>query len=71
MVRIGVDNDTLNFLNFDKYTDRTDLYYRQLPDDFTNCLRKHVIFRPAATKGSMILTLNSQDWILWRNGFYQ
>lgn len=33
-VRIGVDNDTLNFLNFDKYTNRDDLYYKQLPDNF-------------------------------------
>ena len=33
-VRIGVDNDTLNFLNFDKYTDRSDLYYKQLPESF-------------------------------------
>lgn len=33
-VHIGVDNDTLSFLNFDKYTDRTDLYYRQLPENF-------------------------------------
>lgn len=33
-VRIGVDSDTLNFLNFDKYTDRTDLYYKQLPESF-------------------------------------
>lgn len=33
-VRIGVDSDTLNFLNFDKYTDRSDLYYKQLPESF-------------------------------------
>lgn len=33
-VRIGVDKDTLGFLNFDKYTDRSDLYYKQLPDNF-------------------------------------
>jgi hypothetical protein len=33
-VRIGVDNDTLNFLNHDKYTDRSDLYYKQLPENF-------------------------------------
>lgn len=33
-VRIDVDNDTLNFLNHDKYTDRTDLYYKQLPENF-------------------------------------
>lgn len=33
-VRIGVDNDTLNFLNIDKYTERTDLYYKQLPENF-------------------------------------
>lgn len=34
MVRVGVDSDTLNFLNFDKYTDRSDLYYKQLPENF-------------------------------------
>lgn len=33
-VRIGVDNDTLAFLNRDKYTERTDLYYKQLPENF-------------------------------------
>lgn len=33
-VRIGVDNDTLNFLNIDKYSTRTDLYYKQLPENF-------------------------------------
>jgi hypothetical protein len=33
-VRIDVDNDTLNFLNYDKYTGRSDLYYKQLPADF-------------------------------------
>ncbi|MFA7492344.1 MAG: DUF4973 domain-containing protein [Bacteroidales bacterium] len=34
IVRIGVDNDTLNYLNRDKYTDRSDLYYKQLPENF-------------------------------------
>ena len=34
MVRIGVDNDTLDYLNLDKYTDRSDLYYKQLPENF-------------------------------------
>jgi Domain of unknown function (DUF1735). len=33
-VRIDVDNDTLNFLNYDKYTGRSDLYYKQLPESF-------------------------------------
>ena len=33
-VKIAVDNDTLNNLNFDKYTHRDDLYYRQLTEDF-------------------------------------
>jgi hypothetical protein len=33
-VRIGVDNDTLALLNYDKYTLRSDLYYRQLPENF-------------------------------------
>lgn len=33
-VKIGIDNDTLNSLNFDKYTDRQDLYYKQLPEEF-------------------------------------
>lgn len=33
-VKIGVDNDTLNALNIDKYTDRKDLYYKQLPGNF-------------------------------------
>lgn len=33
-VRIDVDNDTLNFLNHDKYTGRADLYYKQLPENF-------------------------------------
>ncbi|MCW1736083.1 MAG: DUF4973 domain-containing protein [Dysgonamonadaceae bacterium] len=34
IARIDVDNDTLNFLNFDKYAHRSDLYYRQLPENF-------------------------------------
>jgi hypothetical protein len=33
-VRIDVDNDTLNFLNYDKFTARSDLYYKQLPQKF-------------------------------------
>ena len=33
-VRIDVDNDTLNYLNYDRYTERSDLYYRQLPENF-------------------------------------
>lgn len=33
-VRIGVDSDTLSALNFDKYTNRSDLYYKQLPENF-------------------------------------
>lgn len=33
-VRIGVDNDTLNLLNYDKYTNRSDLYYKQLPESY-------------------------------------
>lgn len=33
-VNIGIDNDTLSFLNLDKYTNRTDLYYKQLPEEF-------------------------------------
>ena len=33
-VRIGVDNDTLNDLNIGRYADRSDLYYRQLPENF-------------------------------------
>ena len=33
-VRIDVDHDTLNHLNFDKYSVRSDLYFRQLPEGF-------------------------------------
>lgn len=33
-VRVGVDNDTLAALNFDKYSKREDLYYKQLPESF-------------------------------------
>lgn len=33
-VKVAVDNDTLNALNFDKYSERSDLYYRQLPESF-------------------------------------
>jgi hypothetical protein len=33
-VRIDVDNDTLNFLNVGRYADRSDLYYKQLPESF-------------------------------------
>lgn len=33
-VKITVDNDTLTHLNFDKYTNRSDLYYKQLPENF-------------------------------------
>lgn len=35
-VKIAVDNDTLNNLNFDKYSGRSDLYYKQLPENFYN-----------------------------------
>lgn len=35
-VKISVDNDTLNYLNFDKYTERSDLFYKQLPEHFYN-----------------------------------
>lgn len=33
-VRIDVDNDTLNYLNTERYAARSDLYYRQLPAEF-------------------------------------
>lgn len=33
-VRIGVDNDTLNVFNKQKYQHRTDLYFKQLPEQF-------------------------------------
>lgn len=33
-VRIELDNDTLNLLNFERYADRSDLYYKQLPVNF-------------------------------------
>lgn len=33
-VRIGIDNDTLAILNNSKYSTRTDLYYKQLPESF-------------------------------------
>lgn len=33
-IRIDVDNDTLGILNQEKYTNRTDLYYKQLPASF-------------------------------------
>ncbi|MGV8962117.1 MAG: DUF4973 domain-containing protein [Candidatus Saccharimonadaceae bacterium] len=33
-VRIDVDSDTLNYLNYDKYSTRSDLYYKQLPVNF-------------------------------------
>ncbi|TDQ07139.1 DUF4973 domain-containing protein [Pedobacter metabolipauper] len=33
-IQIGVDNDTLNVLNQEKYQYRTDLYYKQLTNDF-------------------------------------
>ena len=33
-VKISVDNDTLADLNYDKYTERYDLYYKQLPEQF-------------------------------------
>jgi hypothetical protein len=33
-VHIGVDNDTLNNLNIGRYADRSDLYYKQLPENF-------------------------------------
>ena len=33
-VQIGVDNDTLNILNQEKYQYRTDLYFKQLPQQF-------------------------------------
>lgn len=33
-VKIAVDQDTLAILNEEKYANRTDLHYRQLPDEF-------------------------------------
>jgi hypothetical protein len=33
-IRIDVDNDTLAILNQEKYANRTDLYYKQLPTSF-------------------------------------
>jgi hypothetical protein len=33
-VHIDVDNDTLNLLNFGRYAARSDLYYKQLPEEF-------------------------------------
>lgn len=34
IVKIGIDNDTLTDLNYDIYTERYDLYYKQLPEQF-------------------------------------
>lgn len=33
-VHIDVDNDTLNLLNIGRYAQRSDLYYKQLPENF-------------------------------------
>lgn len=33
-IKIGVDNDTLDLLNKAKYLSRTDLFYKQLPENF-------------------------------------
>lgn len=33
-INIGVDNDTLDILNQEKFTNRIDLYYKQLPTSF-------------------------------------
>lgn len=33
-VRIDVDNDTLNLLNIGRYAQRSDLYYKQMPEQF-------------------------------------
>ncbi|MDO5570762.1 MAG: DUF4973 domain-containing protein [Bacteroidales bacterium] len=33
-INIGIDNDTINDLNFEKYSYREDLYYKQLPESF-------------------------------------
>lgn len=33
-IKVGVDNDTLAILNQEKYFDRSDLYFRQLPEQF-------------------------------------
>lgn len=33
-IKIGVDNDTLSILNWERFQKRTDLYFKQLPEQF-------------------------------------
>lgn len=47
-VRIDVDNDTLQLLNFNRYADRNDLYYKQLPSSFYE-LPSHICHIPVGS----------------------
>ncbi|MDD3036879.1 DUF4973 domain-containing protein [Bacteroides sp.] len=46
-VKIGVDNDTLSILNTEKYLNRQDLWYKQLPDQFYSFPNGNVCRIPA------------------------
>ena len=46
-VKISVDNDTLAILNIEKYLDRRDLWYKQLPEQFYSFPTKNVCRIPA------------------------
>ena len=46
-VKISVDNDTLDHLNQEKYLDRRDLWYKQLPERFYSFPTENVCHIPA------------------------
>ena len=48
-VKIGVDNDTLEILNTEKYLSRKDLWYRQLPDKFYSFPTGNICSIPAGS----------------------
>lgn len=48
-VKIGVDNDTLGILNTEKYLNRKDLWYNQLPEQFYSFPTGNICHIPAGT----------------------
>lgn len=69
-VHVGIDNDTLEIFNREHYYDRTDLYYRQLEDNFYNIPSYDVSIPAGETQALMDIQFSfegldlSDKWVL-------
>ena len=60
-VTIAVDNDTLSDLNFERFRSRTDLYFKQLPEDSYEFKSMTTIIPKGENVGLIDLNLKIKD----------